>query len=94
VARFDPPGLLFFDLGGVRLMLEKGAEPSTIYLDVDDVHATVERMRPHAEITGEPHVIYRHDDDTLGPAGAEELQAFLLDSEGNTIGLVGFRRTE
>jgi hypothetical protein len=27
--RFEPPGLLFFDLGGVRLLLEQGALPAT-----------------------------------------------------------------
>ena len=32
IARFDPPGLLFFDLGNVRLLLEDGAPPSLLYL--------------------------------------------------------------
>ena len=33
-------------------------------------------------------MIFRHDDDTLGPAGTEEWQAFLTDTEGNLVGLV------
>jgi methylmalonyl-CoA/ethylmalonyl-CoA epimerase len=42
-------------------------------------------------ITGRPHMIFRHDDATLGPAGTEEWHAFLLDSEGNSVGLVELR---
>ena len=40
VARFDPPGLAFFDLGNVRLLLEAGAPASLLYLEVDDIEAT------------------------------------------------------
>ena len=60
------------------------------YFEVDDVATTVERMRAHATVETEPHVIFRHEDDALGPAGREEVQAFLRDSEGNTVGLIGF----
>ena len=88
-ARFDPPGLLFFDLDGVRLLLEHGAPRATLYLAVDDVQAAIDRVRElGGEVVGEPHVIFTHDDDTLGPAGSEEWQAFLTDSEGNTVGLI------
>ena len=45
VARFDPPGLLFFDLDGVRLLLERGAPPALLYLRVDDVRAFLESLR-------------------------------------------------
>ncbi|TWH30512.1 hypothetical protein [Isoptericola variabilis] len=38
----------------------------------------------------EPHVIFTHADDSLGPAGADEWQAFVRDSEGNLVGLVDF----
>ena len=88
-ATFDPPGLVFFDLGGVRLMLSTGSTPATIYLRVDDVDAAVERLREHVE--SEPHLIFGHDDDTLGPAGTDEWQAFLRDTEGNLVGLVEHR---
>jgi methylmalonyl-CoA/ethylmalonyl-CoA epimerase len=37
-------------------------------------------------------VIFTHHDDKLGPAGHDEWQAFILDSEGNTVGLVAFQR--
>ncbi len=44
-AMFDPPGLLFFQVGPVRLLLEQNAASSLIYLRVDDVAQTVERLR-------------------------------------------------
>jgi methylmalonyl-CoA/ethylmalonyl-CoA epimerase len=88
-ARFDPPGLLFFDLDGVRLLLDVNAPSALIYLRVDDVAATIERLRDQGvQIESEPHVIFSHEDDTLGPAGTDEWQAFVRDSEGNLVGLV------
>ena len=38
-ARFDPPGLLFFDLDGVRLLLDVNAPSALLYLRVDDIDA-------------------------------------------------------
>lgn len=87
--RFDPPGLLFFRLGGTRLLLERGAPSSLLYLRVPDVRARVEELRAAGvAVEGEPHVIFRHDDDALGPVGHDEWQAFVRDSEGNLVGLV------
>jgi methylmalonyl-CoA/ethylmalonyl-CoA epimerase len=86
--RFEPPGLLFFDLDGTRLLLDANAPASLLYLGVDDVRDLVERLRPTVEVRGEPHMIFRHADDALGPAGTEEWQAFIVDSEGNLVGLV------
>ena len=88
-AGFDPPGLVFFDLDGVRLLLDRVAPSAIHYLAVDDLGATVERLRAAGvAVEGEPHVIFGHDDDTLGPAGTDEWQAFVRDSEGNLVGLV------
>jgi methylmalonyl-CoA/ethylmalonyl-CoA epimerase len=88
-ASFDPPGLVFFDLGGVRLLLDRGAPSALHYLGVDDIDATVERLRAGGvRVESEPHVIFGHDDDTLGPAGTDEWMAFVRDSEGNLVGLV------
>lgn len=88
-ALFDPPGLLFFNLDGVRLLIERGAPSATLYLGVADVASEVARLRDAGvTILTEPHVIFRHPDDTLGPAGTDEWQAFIQDSEGNTVGLV------
>jgi len=89
-ARFDPPGLLFFDLDGTRLLLDAKAPPSLVYLEVPDVREAVENLRGEVDVESEPHVIFRHEDDTLGPAGCEEWQAFLRDPDGNTVGLVSF----
>ena len=86
---FDPPGLLFFRAGSVRLLLEQNAASALVYLKVDDVTASVETLRGDGvEIVSEPHVIFTHSDDKLGPAGTEEHMAFLRDSEGNLVGLV------
>ena len=88
-ALFDPPGLLFFDLDGVRLLLEAGAPSSLLYLSVPDVRISVEELRARGvEIVAEAHVIFSHTDDHLGPAGTDEWMAFIRDSEGNTVGLV------
>ncbi len=91
-ARFDPPGLLFFDLDGVRLLLDRNAPSALHYLRVDNVHETLERLGGIADVVSPPHVIFTHADDTLGPAGHEEWQAFIRDSEGNTVGLLAFQR--
>jgi methylmalonyl-CoA/ethylmalonyl-CoA epimerase len=88
--RFEPPGLLFFDLDGTRLLLDGNAPASLLYLEVPDVRAAVESLRGRTEIVSEPHAIFTHEDDRLGPAGTTEWQAFVTDSEGNTLGLVGF----
>jgi methylmalonyl-CoA/ethylmalonyl-CoA epimerase len=88
-AQFDPPGLVFFDLDGTRLLLDRVAPSALIYLAVDDVRASIEQLRSEGvEIEDEPHVIFQHADDTLGPAGTDEWMGFVKDTEGNTVGLV------
>jgi methylmalonyl-CoA/ethylmalonyl-CoA epimerase len=87
--RFDPPGLLFFNVGVSRLLLEKNAPSAVIYLQVDDAQASIEAARARGvEIIEEPRVIFSHQDDSLGPAGTDEWMGFIRDSEGNTVGLV------
>lgn len=94
IASFDPPGLVFFDLDGVRLLLDRAAPSALHYVAVADIEATVARLRDRgAPIDTEPHVIFSHDDDTLGPAGTDEWQAFVRDPEGNLVGLVEQRAT-
>jgi predicted enzyme related to lactoylglutathione lyase len=89
VATFDPPGLVFFDLDGVRLLLDVAAPSALLYLEVDDIDATVARLRDRGvDIETEPHVIFSHAEAALGPAGSDEWQAFVHDSEGNLVGLV------
>jgi methylmalonyl-CoA/ethylmalonyl-CoA epimerase len=92
IARFDDAGLVFFDLDGVRLLLDRDAPASLVYLQVENVHETLERLDGLADVVSRPHVIFTHHDDSLGPAGHDEWQAFIADSEGNTVGLVAFQR--
>jgi catechol 2,3-dioxygenase-like lactoylglutathione lyase family enzyme len=89
VARYDPPGLLFFDLGGVRLLLDAAAPSALHYYPVPDIDAAVERLRAGgATVQSEPHVIFTHEDTTLGPVGTDEWMAFVHDPDGNLVGLV------
>ena len=89
VARYDPPGLLFFDLGGVRLLLEHGAPASLLYLRVPDIDATWADLVAQGVTTeSEPHVIHKDEAGEFGPPGNEEWMAFFRDSEGNLVGIV------
>jgi methylmalonyl-CoA/ethylmalonyl-CoA epimerase len=89
LARFDPPGLLFYGLGEVRLLIDSGAPSALIYLPVDDLAGFVRELRGSGvEVVSEPHVIFTHKDASLGPAGHDEWQAFIRDSEGNLVALV------
>ncbi|WP_308492237.1 VOC family protein [Microbacterium terrisoli] len=88
-ARFRSPDLLFFNLGTTRLLLQPDAPSTVVYLLVDDVaHAVAAARDRGVEIVDDPHVIYTHVDDSLGPVDTDEWQAFIRDSEGNTVGLV------
>ena len=89
VARFEPPGLLFFGLGDVRLLLDRAAPSALLYLAVENLAGRVEQLRVDGvTVETEPHKIFRHDDNRLGPQGTDEWQAFIRDSEGNLLGLV------
>lgn len=87
--RFEPPGLLFFRVGPTRLLLETGAAVGQVYLGVEDLTGTVDRLRASGVlIEAEPQVIFEHTDDSLGPAGTQEWHAFVRDPDGNLVGLV------
>lgn len=90
IATFDPPGLVFFDLGdGTRLLLEGGAPSSLVYLTVEGIEGWVARLRAAGvEVASDPHVIYIDEHGTFGDKGVEEWMAFFHDSEENLIGLV------
>jgi methylmalonyl-CoA/ethylmalonyl-CoA epimerase len=89
VARFDPPGLVFFDLGNVRLLLEDGAPSALLYLEVGGIDESVRRLTDAGvQFVDEPHCIHRDDAGTFGPAGTEEWMVFFRDSEGNLLALV------
>jgi methylmalonyl-CoA/ethylmalonyl-CoA epimerase len=92
IARFDPPGLAFFDLGGSRLLLEQAAPPALLYLHVPDVDAASEELvAKGVELEHPPHTIFTDDAGQFGPAGQEERMAFLRDPAGNLIALAGRR---
>jgi methylmalonyl-CoA/ethylmalonyl-CoA epimerase len=89
IARFDPPGLVFFDLGGARLLLEAGDTSSILYFTVDDIEARYTSLEERGvTCTDAPHLIHRDDDGTFGTAGTEEWMAFFRDSEDNIVALV------
>ena len=87
-----PPGLAFFDCGGVRLMLSRPEAPehdhpgSVIYYVVEDIHAawttvTARGAAPGTAGLAEPHLIAKLPDHDLW-------MAFIQDSEGNLLGLM------
>jgi methylmalonyl-CoA/ethylmalonyl-CoA epimerase len=89
VARFDPPGLVFFDLGNTRLLLEGNAPSVVLYLETDDLDESHRSLvAAGAEIVAEPHRIHRDDAGDFGPPGNEEWMLFFRDSEQNLLALV------
>jgi methylmalonyl-CoA/ethylmalonyl-CoA epimerase len=87
-----PPGLAFFDCGGVRLMLSVPEGPegahgsSVIYYLADDIQSawasvTARGAKPATAGAPEPHLIARMPDHDLW-------MAFVADSEGNLLGLM------
>lgn len=95
IATFDPPGLAFLDVSGLRLLLSTQSSPSTFYLDVPDVHDTVATLRSQGvEITTEPHVIFHDATGQFGSPGDDEWMAFFRDSEGNDVGSISRTRPQ
>jgi len=83
-----PPGLAFFDCGGVRLMLDHPDKPefihpsSILYFAVPDIQAAYARMKEKGvKFEDEPHMIARMPDHELW-------MTFFRDSEGNLMGLM------
>jgi methylmalonyl-CoA/ethylmalonyl-CoA epimerase len=88
IAKFDPPGLAFFDFAGTRIMLEKNAPPVTIYLRVDDIHAAHQELRGKGvNFIDEPHLIFNDESGMFGDAGEEEWMVFFTDPSKNTLAL-------
>lgn len=90
IARFGP--LVFVDLGGTRLLLDESAPPALLYLRLDGLDRQIAHLRQAGvEIVSEPHDIFTDDDAVFGGHWKVESQAFIRDSEGNLVGLVGHR---
>ena len=88
---FDaPPGLSFFDCGGVRLMLS-GSEAESkdadqqhpvLYYDVSDIRSAHAKLKAAgAASIEEPHVIAKMN-------GREIWIGFVSDGQGNMVGLM------
>lgn len=81
-----PPGLAFFDAGGVRLMLSRpegeAGGTSVLYFRVDDISGATASLKDRGVvIVDEPHIIAK--------MGMYDLwMAFFRDSEGNLHGLM------
>jgi methylmalonyl-CoA/ethylmalonyl-CoA epimerase len=83
-----PPGLAFFDCGGVRLMLDRAEKPefdhpsSVLYFVVPDIHAAYGKMKESGvHFEDEPHMIARMPTHDLW-------MTFFRDSEGNLLALM------
>ena len=92
LAEFDPPGLLFFDLNGVRLLFEENAAPATLYFRVDDIDSAYAAFTEQGvSFEGEPHMIHRDEDGVFDNPGTEEWMAFFRDPGGNTLAIASRR---
>ena len=83
-----PPGLAFFDCGGVRLMLSRPEKPefdhpsSVLYFAVPDIQAAHGRMKESGvRFEDEPHLIARMP-------GHDLWMTFFRDSEDNVLALM------
>jgi methylmalonyl-CoA/ethylmalonyl-CoA epimerase len=88
-----PPGLAFFDCGGIRLMLslpEKEFKPgssSVLYFKVTDIMGTHETLKARGvAFVDEPHFIARMPDHDLW-------MCFFKDPDGQTIALMEEKRS-
>ena len=89
-----PPGLAFFDCGGVRLMLSRAEDPdldhpaSILYYQVADIAAAHRTLVGHGvTFLTAPHVVHKAADYDLWLAD-------FRDSEGNVLALMCEMRRE
>jgi methylmalonyl-CoA/ethylmalonyl-CoA epimerase len=83
-----PPGLAFFDCGGVRLMLDRAEKPefdhlsSVLYFAVPDIQAAYGKLRESGvRCEDEPHMIAKMPTHDLW-------MTFFRDSEDNLLALM------
>jgi len=88
ITKFDPPGLVFFDFGGTRLLLEKTGPKASLYFRVDDIHSAYEELKAKGiKFIADPHLIFRDENGIFGSAGEEEWMAFFSDPSDNILAL-------
>lgn len=87
-----PPGLAFFDCGGIRLMLSrpegefKPGASSVLYFRVTDIEAVARAMKARkVSFVDEPHFIARMPDHELW-------MCFFRDPDGHTLALMEEKR--
>jgi len=86
ITRFDPPGLVFFDFGGTRLLLEKTGPKASVYFRVDDIYSAHEELKMKGiKFIADPHLIFRDENGIFGSAGEEEWMAFFSDPSDNIL---------
>lgn len=93
IARFDPPGLAFFDLGGYRLLLERSSArevgSAVLYFETDDIERRVGELEGKGvEFGAGPTRIHVDAEGLFGDPGVEEWMAFFTDPDGNALALV------
>jgi methylmalonyl-CoA/ethylmalonyl-CoA epimerase len=85
--------LAFFDLDGVRLLLERSdkverADDRVLYLAVDDIHAVHAALVQRGVVfVDEPHAIFTDAGGTFGTVGEAEWMTFFRDPDGNLLAL-------
>ena len=85
---YVPLGIAFFEFGGVRVLLEAEASPSTLYFSVDDVEQSYKTLQEKGvEFVGPPEAIFYDESGTFGPAGETEYMAFINDPGGDTLAI-------
>ena len=97
VATFDPPGLAFFRVGDVRLLVDHAGVASgglkvggaVVYFRVPDIDASYKTLLARGvAFLAPPQRVHRDESGTFGPRGNEEWMAFFHDPDGNTLALV------
>lgn len=82
-----PPDLAFFDLNGIRLMLDgparaRAGSSSVIYYEVPDIHAAFDTLSSRGvQFEARPHLVVRMPDHDLW-------MAFLRDPDKNLLALM------
>jgi methylmalonyl-CoA/ethylmalonyl-CoA epimerase len=88
IAKFDPPGIAFFDMGGTRLFLEKGETSALLYFRVPNIHAAYASLQSKGvKFEHEPSVIFKDDAGQFGTKGEEEWMAFFRDPSDNMLAI-------
>lgn len=87
-----PPGLAFFDCGGIRLMLSqpegdfKPGLSSVLYFRIDDIEGVQSRLKSRGvPFVDEPHLIAKMPDHDLW-------MCFFKDPDGHTMALMEEKR--